>query len=224
VGWAGDTDDVPEGTGNLYNRVPAAGAAGEVLAKVSATDYDSGWVTLPDTGFTPTNVHLDRLVSSRFYWPGTLNNAVAAGAANFIRAIPFYVPVATTFDRIACNVTTQGTAAAEVRLGIYNVANGVPTTLVLDAGSVGANTTGVKEITISVTLPRGWYALSANKNELAIALRRIVTSINLGQTNLAVQQPHDVWQVSSTFGALPSSFGTAAYQTGFGYLVALRAA
>jgi hypothetical protein len=41
-----DTDDVGEGTVNLYNRVPTGGSAGEVLVKQSATDYASAWVRL----------------------------------------------------------------------------------------------------------------------------------------------------------------------------------
>lgn len=68
---------------------------------------------------------------------------------------------AGTFDRIACEVTTGGSAGAVMRLGIYNSGGGVPTTVLLDAGTVAATTTGAKEITISQTLARGVYFLAA---------------------------------------------------------------
>ena len=38
-----DTDDVGEGTTNLYNRVPTGGATNNVLAKNSATDFDASF-------------------------------------------------------------------------------------------------------------------------------------------------------------------------------------
>jgi hypothetical protein len=38
-----NTDSLTEGSINLYNKLPAGGSTGEVLAKVSATDYDLEW-------------------------------------------------------------------------------------------------------------------------------------------------------------------------------------
>lgn len=40
-----DTDDLAEGSTNLYNQVPAGGSANQVLAKVNGTDYNTAWVT-----------------------------------------------------------------------------------------------------------------------------------------------------------------------------------
>lgn len=39
-----DSDDLSEGTTNLYNQVPAGGTAGQVLSKIDATDYNSQWI------------------------------------------------------------------------------------------------------------------------------------------------------------------------------------
>lgn len=195
------------------------------MPRESSSGQVSDWGTSLDVGFSPTQVQLDRLRSGRFYFPGLLCNAAATGSANVIAATPFYVAYPTRFDRIGCCVVVQGTAAAEVRLGIYNVQNGVPGSLVLDAGAVAANTTGSKTITIDQFLPKGWYALTANKNENAISLRRVVSSVNLGEsTTLDITTPQDRWEASSTYGALPASFGTAGYERGFAWLVALRAA
>lgn len=40
-----DSDDITEGTTNLYNKVPAGGLEGETLAKASDDDYDLEWIT-----------------------------------------------------------------------------------------------------------------------------------------------------------------------------------
>jgi hypothetical protein len=203
--------------------VPVAGTEGQVLTKQSATDYDSDWKSQPAIGITATNVTIDKFIAGRFYYPGIVTSGTSAGAANFKRASPFYIPVSTSFDRIAVNVTTAGTASALVRLGIYNVVDGLPTTLVIDAGTVAADTTGVKEITIALTLAPGWYAMTYNRNEAAIAVRRSVSNINVGETNLATVAPNDGWQVSETFGAFPSSFGSAVYATQIAAIIGLRA-
>ena len=184
----------------------------------------SDWNQSIDTGFAPGLIQLDRLVSGRYYFNGLNVGANAAGAVDNIRASPFYVPTPTRFDRIACSVGNAGTAAALARLGIWEVRNGVPGNLILDAGNVGADTTGEKAITIDIVLPRGWYALGANRNELAIQLRKSVTCINIGATGMFVGSPQDSWQVASAFGAFASTWGTTAYQTSFAYVVGLRAA
>lgn len=41
-----DSDDVAEGSVNLYNRVPAGGSGGQYLRKVDGTDFNTTWVTL----------------------------------------------------------------------------------------------------------------------------------------------------------------------------------
>lgn len=78
-------------------------------------------------------------------------------AANVLIAIPFYVPVTTTFTKIAVRVTT-GAVGTHVDLGIYANNNGIPGTLILDAGPVATATSSTTaSITISQTLQPGWY-------------------------------------------------------------------
>lgn len=45
-----DTDDLPEGTTNLYNKVPVGGSAGQVLTKVDGSDYNANWQTVSGGG------------------------------------------------------------------------------------------------------------------------------------------------------------------------------
>ena len=60
---------------------------------------------------------------------------------------------AGTCDRIGTEITT-GAAGSAVRLGLYtnDTSTGLPSSLLLDAGTVDGSSTGVKEITISQTI------------------------------------------------------------------------
>lgn len=73
---------------------------------------------------------------------------------------PIFINKTVTFDRIACRTSTfVGTST--VRLGIYNESNGLPSTVLLDAGTVSCTAaTTVYEITISQSLNPGMYFLA----------------------------------------------------------------
>jgi hypothetical protein len=65
--------------------------------------------------------------------------------------MPVMFSVNATIDRIGTEVlTTAGSAGVSVhRLGIWADNSGVPGTLLVDAGTVATDSTGLKEITIS---------------------------------------------------------------------------
>ena len=81
-----------------------------------------------------------------------------AATAGRIYYIPIFVEEATTYIRIGVNVGTAVAGTADLR--IFNWGAGLPTSLVLSAGTVDTGTTGAKEITISQTLNRGYYFLA----------------------------------------------------------------
>jgi hypothetical protein len=78
---------------------------------------------------------------------------------------PVYVPNNVTFDRIGITVVVDG-ATDSARLGIYNDTDGLPSTVLLDAGTVSVTGSGQVqsnfEITISQAVTPGWYWLAAN--------------------------------------------------------------
>ncbi len=87
-----------------------------------------------------------------------------APPASELRLAPLYFPVARKIDRIACNVTTAGTGGHVARMGIYNTdpATGLPTTVLVDSGTVAVDTLGVKEVVVSATLHGlHWVGLTA---------------------------------------------------------------
>jgi hypothetical protein len=80
----------------------------------------------------------------------------------------FYVPQTATYDRIAIRTggTFSGTAVA--RIGIYNDSDGLPTTVVLDAGTVSCTAANINySVTISQSLNQGWYWIAVNTQTAA---------------------------------------------------------
>lgn len=70
---------------------------------------------------------------------------------------PIFVEEPTTYIRIAIEVTAAGGAGSLARLGIYNFSDGLPGSLVLDAGTVVTDAIAIVEIVIAQTLMRGYY-------------------------------------------------------------------
>lgn len=99
---------------------------------------------------------------SGYYSLGVSNSASTSSTAPAVNGIalrPFHVPVRRAFDRIGINVVTAATAGSGgvLRMGIYADGGGIPGALVVDGGTVSSESTGAKEVTISVTLEPGTY-------------------------------------------------------------------
>lgn len=97
---------------------------------------------------------------TRWVLPGWFgyNGVSFAITAGRIYYIPILVTETTTFIRIGIGVDVA--AAGTVELRIYNWNDGVPGSLVLNAGTVDTGTVGAKEITISQELTQGNYFLA----------------------------------------------------------------
>lgn len=120
-----------------------------------------------------------------FAYLATGGSSTLPVTANRIYYVPFFVRVKTTFTRIGIQVSVVSTSGGTTaRFGIYNAADGVPTSLVLDCGTVSTGTTGEKEATISATLNTGFYFLAIVTNGNAL----IWTTSNINQTSYAIGQ------------------------------------
>jgi hypothetical protein len=87
-----------------------------------------------------------------------LSATTLAITANVMYYAPILVTTSITIDQLQLVVTVAGAAGKLVRMGIYNAdTDWQPTSLVLDAGTVLVDTTGVKSISISQVLPPGRY-------------------------------------------------------------------
>lgn len=80
---------------------------------------------------------------------------------NRIYYTPIFVDSTTSFDRLAMRTGTTFSGTSTVRLGIFANSDGLPSTLILDAGTVTATAaTTIYQITISQSLDTGFYWLA----------------------------------------------------------------
>lgn len=134
----------------------------------------------------------------------TGGNTVTA-ITNQIVYVPFRVREVRTFNRIGLTVTAG--VAGNVRMGIYNHANGIPTTLLLDAGAASTATPGLIEIAISQSLTPGIYFYACVFNATPTVRRSIVNSSFVREILGADDIANDsgCYIQSFTYGALPAS-------------------
>lgn len=148
--------------------------------------------------------------ASGFYY-NTLSSpsdSTLAMTQNTLIGTYFPVSATTTFDRIGIEVTSA-IASSTVRLGIFRCVGGIPSTLVLDAGTIDSSTTGAKEITISQSLTPGLYVLLAvaqgGASGATVRARSGAYGINPPQTTIA-NQNNQGFSVAGVSGALASSY------------------
>lgn len=93
------------------------------------------------------------------YYSGLYSTSSTTGTLSVQRltVVPIWLPAPRTVDRIGLEVTTAGGAGTLARLGLYlaDPSTRMATTRLLDAGTVDVTTTGVKQATISQSLPEG---------------------------------------------------------------------
>lgn len=97
------------------------------------------------------------------YTANTSNASTTSGiTSNRLYYLPYLITTSTTFDRIAIeHLGAVGGASSVVRLGIYSSTSSLPSTLVLDAGTIDLTTAiAFKTITINQTLTPGLYFLA----------------------------------------------------------------
>lgn len=224
------TKSVTAGTPAASPVFPAIPADSIVLAAVhvpaSDTAIESGQIIDKRATIRPSPLH--GLLAGYYYtspgWTGYTTGSLSSNAANSNRklvAIPFVVHHKQTFDRISIRVTTAGDASSVVRLGIYVAKlDGTPGDLVLDAGTVALDSTGVKEITISQSLEPGAYWLAAVCDGLS-ATNPVFSKPSTYGAESAVNPmvidsnntPYRTFETSSgaVSGALPSPFPSASW-------------
>jgi hypothetical protein len=152
-----------------------------------------------------------RYYGPRFMTPTTLTLIEARG---FAGAMPVHDP--HSFDRIGVEVTTAGSTGAVIRLGLYaERGDGHPGDLVVDAGTVDATTTGLKEITINSQASGPWTWIVV-VSQGAAATQPVVRGLTGQMVPLGHSNPPGAANLSgvvspagSLAGALSSTFPTS---------------
>lgn len=138
---------------------------------------------------------------------------------NTLYMAPVLVPHAVTVASLLVEVvTTAGNAGSTIRLGIYADNGSYPGALVLDAGTVAADSTGVKEATFTQALAPGLYWFGC-------VIQGAATTVPTVRTNSTVAVGVDVatgtslpanlanffhsYAQNAVSGALPSNFSTS---------------
>lgn len=139
----------------------------ELGDEVTAIENTLG--TNPEGLFATVKARLDSLPGvrclvgfgiTRWVLPGWVYPAVATVTYPLgeLTYIPFVLTKTTSFQQLGVQVSTLG--AGSVRLGIYSSAAGVPSTLIVDGGSVAVSGIGAKTVNITQTLGAGLYFLA----------------------------------------------------------------
>ena len=124
-------------------------------------DGSTSWINL--SYFLPPFAGHAKMLSGRYIFPhwyqglGTTSTTLGNHWA-----VPIIIPNTVTITSLNMDVTASAAAGGVARLGIYaSDSNNQPSTLILDAGTVATDSTGVKELVVSQTLKAGVYWLSA---------------------------------------------------------------
>jgi hypothetical protein len=154
------------------------------------------------------------LVQSNALWFGSAATSIANPASvspptNSLRFAPIMIPVDCIVNGIAVTVGVAGSAGSTVRLGIYSDSNGVPDSLVVDAGTVGTSSVGVKTISISdETLDAGrwWIAIAGENNTSRLTYDAgVATWLGYNTARIGNAALANFWATTYTPGSLPAS-------------------
>jgi hypothetical protein len=105
---------------------------------------------------------------STYYYKTPSSNSSQTWQVNRTAYVPIFIAESTTLDRIGIRTGGSFSGTATVRIGIYDSANGQPSTVELDAGTVSATAASTNyEITINHTLSAGLYFLAQNSQVAA---------------------------------------------------------
>lgn len=123
------------------------GTTNQVLTKNSATDMDFTWSS-PSTSLSYATPFRSGTYQSTF---GLVATSAQTATLNRVYYQTLIVPNSCTLDRISVSTATTFAGTASVRMGLYTMdGTGLPSTLVLDAGTVSCTAASTTyEITIS---------------------------------------------------------------------------
>jgi hypothetical protein len=157
-----------------------------------------------DVRFAPFNtpgMHIYRTGGGYASTPLYGNRSTFVPSEGQLVLSPLMAPATTTIDRIGIEVTSAGTASVSIcRIGIWADSGGAPGTLLLDAGTVATDSTGLKEITISQALTLGTLYWLGVAPQGAAGTRPTITGSLYNGPLMSVSNPGYVQAAYATNG------------------------
>ena len=142
-------------------------------------------------------------------WGFAANPSATIVVADKIYATcPLLVARPMTIDRLACKVQVAGAAGKKARIGIYrDGTNCYPGALLLDAGEIAVDSTGVKAVTINQALTRGlyWMAFISDGTPQMIHEYNSASPLGVRESDLSYRY-HMIYKDAVGYGALPDPF------------------
>lgn len=159
--------------------------------------------------------------TSNYYMAASVlpSSAVATMVVNSL----YYQPIAITgtINRIGIEITTGAAGAA--RLGLYTNNNGIPGTLILDAGTVDTTNIALVEATIADTVLRGEWVWMAVVSNAAPACRCGTVGAAMVAGSLTPGAGIRGYVANFTYAVLPTTATAISTASGVGPAVWLRA-
>ena len=158
-----------------------------------------------------------RKTGSLHYFSSGINcglHSHAQFADDRLYASPFYAVGNERFDRIAIHVSTAGNVGATARLGIYADKLIAPGRLVLDAGEVTLQPTGMKVITINIKLEKQLYWLAIFTGNITTPKPQLTAdeSVQMPTQFLGMDLNLNYWYFlvrrDLAYGVMPDPFGS----------------
>jgi hypothetical protein len=175
---------------------------------------------------------------SGMYYP--VNGRMSTGTSSTLgvgtlRVTPWYVPAAMSITRLGAEVTSAGDAGSKFRLGIYTASatTGLPSTLLLDAGTINGDSATVQEITVAQALTAGLYWVggvvqSVTTTQPTMRASGVVDNtpfaLPFGSSIPAANQLVLGFSLAGVTGALPATFGAVSGAGGSAPRVFVKAA
>jgi len=142
----------------------------------------------------------------------SVGGQTVAFGTNLLYTIPFVCPKTILLDRIAIRVMVAGSAGSIVKLGIYKSLNVYPGELLLEAGEVSVDTTGVKVLILSNLQLTGsslyFFVLGTDSTAAGGALFAGVVPLSMTVMAGLVTKVHG-WKHTWSYGLLPTPFPNA---------------
>jgi hypothetical protein len=214
-----------QGPAGATGATGATGASG--IIAVTAPITNSGTSTSANIGIDLSNIALKYAnpwqitYRSGYFYESTTGGTINTSqfTRNRLHVQPLFINQSITIDRIGAECTAA-VASSTYRLGIYSAnSNGVPTSLILDAGTIDTSSTGLKTITINQTLNAGFYYLAfIYQGGVSLATMRAINA-NTGNyspvagTSMAGSTYYTSFIEDGFTGAMPSTMNPSPAQT-----------